>query len=60
MEKAMMKNMVDKTGRPIDDWLIIVSNKEFNNHTEIVNFLKKNYSITHGYASLIARISKRE
>ena len=25
MEKAMIKNMVDKTGRSIDDWLMIVS-----------------------------------
>ena len=25
MEKAMIKNMVDKTGRSIDDWVNIVS-----------------------------------
>ena len=30
MEKAMIKNMVDKTGRSIDDWLMIVSKQEFN------------------------------
>ena len=30
MEKAIMKNMVDRTGRPIEDWLKIVRNKEFN------------------------------
>ena len=60
MEKAMMKNMVEKTGKTIDDWLGIVNVKEFNKHGEIVDFLKNNYSITHGYANLIARISKRK
>ena len=40
MEKAMIKNMVEKTGKPIDEWLEIVINKEFNKHSEIVAFLK--------------------
>ena len=54
----MIKNMVDKTGRSLDDWLIIVSRQEFNKHNEIVAFLKREYSMTHGYANLIARKSK--
>ena len=58
MEKAMIKNMVDKTGRSIDDWLMIVSKQKFNKHNEIVHFLKNGYSMTHGYANLIARKSK--
>ena len=56
----MLKNMVDKTGRPIDAWLMIVSKQRFNKHNEIVNFLKKEYSMTHGYANLIARQSKKK
>ena len=43
MEKAMIKNMVDKTGRSIDDWLMIVSKQKFNKHNEIVYLLKKDY-----------------
>ena len=58
MEKAMIKNMVDKTGRSIDDWVKIVSKQKFNKHNEIVHFLKKDYSMTHAYANLIARKSK--
>ena len=60
MEKAMIKNMIERTGRPIDDWLEIVSSKELNKYSEIVNFLKSNYSITHGYANLIARKSNKK
>ena len=58
MEKAMIKNMVDKTGRSIDDWIKIVSKQKINKHNEIVHFLKREYSITHGYANLIAHKSK--
>ena len=60
MERAMIKNMAERTGRSIDDWIEIVGSKEFNKHSEIVNFLKSNYSITHGYANLIARRSKKK
>ena len=58
MEIAMIKNMVDKTGRSIDDWIKIVSKQKINKHNEIVHFLKRDYSITHGYANLIAHKSK--
>ena len=27
MEKAMLKNMVEKTGRPINEWIQIVKKK---------------------------------
>ncbi|HIG32411.1 MAG TPA: DUF4287 domain-containing protein [Flavobacteriales bacterium] len=60
MEKAMIKNMVEKTGRPIDEWIEIVNSKEFNKHSEIVSFLKSHYAITHGYANLIAHKSKHK
>ena len=59
-KKAMIKNMVEKTGRPIDEWIEIVSKQKFNKHNEIVHFLKKDYSMTHGYANLIARKSKKK
>ena len=56
----MIKNMIDKTGRSIDDWLIIVSKQKLNKHNEIVHFLKKQYSMSHGYANLITRKSKNK
>ena len=57
MEKAMMKNMVKKTGKPIENWLKIVSNKKFTKNVEIVNFLKTEYSVGHFYAHLIVKKS---
>ena len=58
MEKAMIKNMIEKTGKPIEAWIKIVKVKDFLKHGEIVKFLKEQYSLTHGYANLIAQKSK--
>ena len=55
----MIKNMVDKTGKDISTWIIIVKGQNFNKHNEIVNFLKMKYSMTHGYANLIAQKSTK-
>jgi hypothetical protein len=58
MEKAMIKNMINRTGKSIDDWIIITKEQKDMKHNQLINFLKKEYSITHGYANLIARKSK--
>ena len=58
MEKAMLKNMVEKTGKPIDEWIQIVKKIEFDKHSERVRYLKENYFLTHGYANLIVNKSK--
>ena len=58
MEKAMIKNMIEKTGKPIEEWIKIVKEKDFITHGEIVKFLKEQNSLTHGYANLIAWKSK--
>ena len=58
MEQAMLKNIIKKTGKPIEKWIKIIKKKIFLKHEEIVKFLKEQYSITHGYANLIAWKSK--
>ena len=58
MEKAMIKNMIEKTGKPIEKWIKIIKEKDFLKHGEIVKFLKEQYSLTHGYANLFAQKSK--
>ena len=55
MEKAMLRNMFDKTGKNIDEWISIVKTTNFMKHNEIVNYLKSEFSLTHGYANLITR-----
>ena len=57
MEKAMIRNMVEKTGKSLEDWIKLVKNSNFSKHGEIVMYLKTDYILTHGYANLIARKS---
>ena len=58
MEKAMIKNMIEKTGKSIEEWIKIVKKKDILKHREIVKFLKEQNSLTNGYANLIAQKSK--
>ena len=55
MEKAMVKNMFEKTGKNLEEWTKLVRDKKFSKHGEIVKYLKMDYLLTHGYANLIAR-----
>ena len=58
MEKAMLKNMVEKTGKPIKEWISIVNEQNFSKNKDIINFLKGEHSVGHFYAHLIAKESK--
>ncbi len=58
MEKAMLKNMIEKTGKPIGEWISMVNEQKFVENKDIVKFLKKKHSLGHFYAHLIAKKSK--
>ena len=32
MEEAMLKNMIEKTGKPIEEWISMVNEQKFINH----------------------------
>ena len=57
MEKAMLNNMIDKTGKSLKEWIDIVNKRGFTENKDIVKFLKEEYSVGHFYAHLIARKS---
>lgn len=56
--KTMIDNLEKNTGKTLEQWIEIVNKNEFAKHGEIVNFLKSEYSIGHGFANLIAHKSK--
>jgi len=63
MEKAlqtMVNNMPEKTGKYLQEWKILLKAKSFAKHSEAVNFLKNEYSVTHGFANTIVSLSKEE
>lgn len=52
--QTMIDNLPEKTGKSLDQWLKILSKREFQKHGEIVKWLKSENAVTHGFANLIA------
>ncbi len=51
---SMIKNLSEKTGKSMEQWLAIVKPMKFAKHGEIMKFLKEDQGVSHGYANLIA------
>jgi hypothetical protein len=63
MDKAlqtMINNMPEKTGKSLEEWLIILKEKSFSKHSEAVKFLKTEHGVTHGFANTIVTLSKQD
>ncbi|NOQ70618.1 MAG: DUF4287 domain-containing protein [Crocinitomix sp.] len=61
MDKALqttIDNMPAKTGKSLAEWKAVLKTKTFEKHTEAMNFLKKEYGVTHGFANTIVALSK--
>jgi len=58
--KTMIDNMPEKTGKSLEQWKALLAKKSFSKHSESVNFLKKEYGVTHGFANTIVHLSKSE
>ena len=53
-----MKNLEAQTGRKIEEWLSIVRTSPLQKHGELVNMLKTEYGIGHGYANMLVHQAK--
>ena len=51
---TMLVNIPVKTGKPLDEWLTIISNSGLDQHGAIMKLLKGEHGVTHGFANLIA------
>jgi hypothetical protein len=49
----MVRNLEEKTGKPLDAWIAVAKKSGAQKHGEIVKHLKEN-GLTHGYANLVA------
>ena len=54
MLESMIKNMPEKTGKTLDEWLRMLQQSNLSRHGEVVKYLKSELNLTHGYANLIA------
>jgi len=51
---TMIRNLHEKTGRPLEEWVGIARALGARKHGEIVKHLKEKHGLTHGYANLVA------
>ena len=49
----MVRNLEEKTGKTLDQWIAVAKKSGSQKHGEIVKHLKEN-GLTHGYANLVA------
>lgn len=54
MAAAMVANMKEKTGRALEQWVKLAAKAELEKHGQVVNHLKSEHGLTHGYANLVA------
>lgn len=54
MLAEMIVNLPVKTGRPLEEWLGILSTAGVEKHGEMMKLLKTDYGVSHGYANQIA------
>lgn len=52
--ETMIANLPEKTGKSLEAWIKIVAKTKLEKHGQIVKLLKDDYSVTHGFANLIA------
>jgi len=48
--QAQIRNIEATYGKPMSDWMAIISASGLTKHTDVVTMLKKDYGMTHGAA----------
>ncbi|HET6326460.1 MAG TPA: DUF5655 domain-containing protein [Planctomycetaceae bacterium] len=54
MKAAMIAGMPEKTGKSLEQWLVIVRASKLTKHKEFMTLLKEKHGLTHGFANMIA------
>ncbi len=51
---TMIRNLEAKTGRSLSDWVVLARGTGLGKHKAMVDSLKADHGLTHGYANLVA------
>lgn len=51
---TMEANILEKTGKPVSEWVKVARASGLEKHGQIVKLLKTDHGFTHGYANLVA------
>lgn len=52
--QSMIRNLEEKTGRTLAEWVTLLHGSGKEKHGEMVSWLKAEHGLTHGYANLVA------
>lgn len=52
--ETMLANIEQKTGKPLADWLALLTTSGLEKHGQMVKWLKSEHGVTHGFANLIS------
>ena len=47
----MTDNLLAKTGRSLEDWFVVLEKSGLEKHTELMNHLKLDHGVSHGFAN---------
>jgi len=50
---TMIRNLEEKTGKSLEQWIAIAGASGHTKHGEVVSFLKEKRGLGHGYANLV-------
>ena len=56
--EAQIRNIEERYGKPLSEWIAIVKESGITKHTDIVAMLKSNYGMSHGSAHRVALKSR--
>lgn len=54
MEDTMIKNLKEKYGKSLEEWIEVVKKTGIEKHGEIIKYLKSEHGFTHGFANLVS------
>jgi predicted transport protein len=57
-ELNQIKNLEEKSGKKFEEWLQIVRASGLTKHSDVLELLKSQYGMGHGYANLVAHKAK--
>ena len=58
--QAQIRNIEATYGKPMSDWLAIISASGLTKHTDVVSMLKKDYGMTHGAAHRVSLVAREQ
>lgn len=60
MQKRMLYSIEEFTGKKPDEIIVIIRGKNLHKHGEKIKFVKTEFGLSHGFANLLAHLSKEE